>query len=350
MPLKEYGVLKGRVIDRRTGTGQNSHYQLHMIDDLVDYRIAVNVLSKLSPSELEYLIDSKLRHPVLTGLGELEPGWHRLESKPGKLALDFIRGNLFDPRRMTPLAFNIPGPDNDLNEKLDHYIQRALADEDSFCYAFGERWGPETGKKDKIFGFMPGNGIHDIHMNQGNDASFIKDDGVYQDGALILHFPAQDQWIGIFLKFQSQTWHTDDKTGHRLTVPVSGPPANTIPPPTPFQPGGLPTPESPDGAVRIVGALVNAIKSPEVETVTLLNTTIKAIDLAGWKLLDRDKNTMALQGVIPAGETLRITLVPPASLPNKGGLITILNADGLRIDGVSYTKAQASAPGYTIKF
>lgn len=350
MPLKHYGVLKGRVIDRRPGTGQNPHYQLHMIDDVVDYRIAVNVLSQLSPSELEYLIDSQFRHPVLAGLEDLKPGWHQLESKPGKLALDFIRGNLLDPRRMTPLAYNVPGPDNDLNEKLDHYIQRALADENSYCYAFGERWGPEGGKKDKIFGFLPGNGVHDIHMNQGNDASFKKDDGVYQDGALLLHFPSQGQWIGIFLKFQSQTWHTDDKTGHRLTIPVSGPPSIINPPPTPFQPGGLPSPETPDGAVRIVGALVNAIKSPEVETVTLLNTTGGAIDLAGWKLLDRDKHAMSLQGVIPAGDTLKITLVPPAALPNKGGMITILNEDGLRVDGVSYTKAQASAPGYTIKF
>ncbi len=321
-----------------------------MIDETTDYRIAVNVMSKLSPSELEYLLESQLQHPVLAGLEALQPGWHQLEGKPGKLAIDFIRSNLFDPRRMKPLAFNIPGPDNDLNEKLDHYIQRALADEDSFCYAFGERWGPEAGKKDKIFGFTPGNGVHDIHMNQGNDASFKQDDGVYQDGALILQFPVQNQWIGIFLKFQSQTWHTDDQTGHRLSIPVNGPPSDPIAAPTPFQTGELPTPESPDGAVRIVGALVNAISSPEVETVTLLNTTAQSIELSGWKLLDRDKNAMSLNGVIPAGETLRIKLIPPSVLPNKGGLITILNNDGLRVDGVSYTKAQASAPGSTIKF
>jgi hypothetical protein len=184
----------------------------------------------------------------------------------------------------------------------------------------------------------------------GGSVTAKKDDGFYQDGALFLHFPAQHQWIGIFLKFQSQAWHTDDQAGHRLTVPVSGPPSNAITPPAPFQPGGLPTPETPDGALRIVGALVNAIQSPEVETVTLLNTTISAIDLAGWMLLDRDKNAMPLQGVIPPGETVRITLVPPTVLPNKGGLITIMNADGLRVDGVSYTEAQASAPGHTIKF
>jgi uncharacterized protein YukJ len=144
MPLKSYGILKGKPIDRRLGSGQNSHYQIHVIDADADYRIAVNVMSKLAPSELEYLIESRFQHPFLEPLGELPSGWHPLERRPGGPALDFIRTNLFDPRRLAPLPFNIPGQDNDLNEKLDHYIQRALADERAIIYAFGERWGPET--------------------------------------------------------------------------------------------------------------------------------------------------------------------------------------------------------------
>lgn len=105
---------------------------------------------------------------------------------------------------MVPLPFKIPGPDNDLNERIDHLIQRAMADEEALLYAFGERWGPEDRKKDKIFGFLPGHGVHDIHMNQANSGSFVHDDGVYQDRALLLHFPSQSQWVAVFLKFQSQ--------------------------------------------------------------------------------------------------------------------------------------------------
>ncbi|HEX3139961.1 MAG TPA: DUF2278 family protein, partial [Rhizobacter sp.] len=217
-------------------------------------------------------------------------------------------------------------------------------------YAFGERWGPEAGKKDKIFGFLPGNGVHDIHMNQANVGQFVGDDGVYQDGALLLQFPAQNQWVGIFLKFQSQTWHSDDHTGHRIEGDVSGPPSDPQRPPNPFGPDTPPSPEAPDGAVRIVSALVNPTQSPEVETVTLLNVTSQSVDLSGWRLLDRDKNAMALEGHIAAGDTLRITLKPPVMLPNKGGLVTLLNADGLRVDGVNYTKAQASLPGFSVKF
>lgn len=63
MPLRNYGVLKGRPIDRRLGTSANAHYQIHLIDEATDFRIAVNVRSQLSPSELEYLIDDDFRHP-----------------------------------------------------------------------------------------------------------------------------------------------------------------------------------------------------------------------------------------------------------------------------------------------
>jgi uncharacterized protein YukJ len=42
----------------------------------------------------------------------------------------------------------------------------------------------------KVFGFLPGNGVHDIHMNQGNSQQFRGDDGVWQDGGLLLH-PSQ---------------------------------------------------------------------------------------------------------------------------------------------------------------
>ena len=165
MPLKSYGVLKGRPINRLLGSGQNPHYQIHVVDEAGDYRIAVNVMSQMSPSEVEYLIESHFQHPFLAQLDEMPPGWHHLLPKPGGPALDFIRTNLFDPRKMVPLPLSVAGPDNDLNEKIDYYVQRVMADEDAFLYVFGERWGSEVNIKDKIFGFLLGNGVHDIHMN-----------------------------------------------------------------------------------------------------------------------------------------------------------------------------------------
>jgi len=330
MPLKNYGVLRGSVVDHRLASGANAHFQLHVVDEATHYRIAVNVESKLQPSELEYLIDSNFRHPVLDAIAALPAGWNALEHKPDGAALDFIRGNLFNRDDMRQLPFDVPGPDNDLNEKLAHYVRRAIADEQATVFAFGERWGPEEGKADKIFGFAPGNGVHDIHMNQANVGQFVGDDGVYQDGALLLHFPTPEQWVAVFLKFQSQTWHTDDSTGHQILDGAAG---------------GVP-----DGTVRIVAALVNAEQSPETEFVTLLNTTADAIDLAGWTLADRDKHTLALDGAVAAGETLRVQLTPQVVLPNRGGVITLLDPAGLKVDGVAYTGEQAAEPGRTIAF
>ncbi len=56
-------------------------------------------------------------------------GFTRLPSGPGTGALDFIRGNLFDRTKMRPLPFSVPGFDNDLNEKIDRVMQRAVGDE-----------------------------------------------------------------------------------------------------------------------------------------------------------------------------------------------------------------------------
>ncbi|MBK7353306.1 MAG: DUF2278 family protein [Nitrosomonas sp.] len=44
MSLKQYGVLKGRVIARRLGSGSSPHYQVHIVDDRgTNFRIAINV-------------------------------------------------------------------------------------------------------------------------------------------------------------------------------------------------------------------------------------------------------------------------------------------------------------------
>lgn len=338
MPLKNYGVLKGRPIARRLGTYANAHYQVHIVDDTTDYRIAINVKSKLSPSELEYLIDDRFHHPITANLPDLPLGFTELAPRPGGLALDFIRGNLFDRERMRPLPFDIPGPANDLNEVIDAYMQQAMSDEDALAYAFGERWGPERQTKDKIFGFLPGNGIHDIHMNQGNARQFADQDGVWQDGALFLHFPTSNQWVAIFLKFQSQAWHTDDGTGHVLAV-------------TPPVPTSVPHPGEPDGVVRIVAALVNPVgPAPEAETVTLLNASPHSLDLTGWMLADRLKQKHTLTGALAPGATLVVSLPKTMQLGNKGGIITLLNQDGIKVDGVAYTQAQAQNEGWTIVF
>jgi uncharacterized protein YukJ len=329
MPIQPYGVLKGHVIDAKPEADDDTpHYQMRVVADTTHYRAALNVKSQETPSELLYLIDENFRHALTAQLPDLPYGFTALQSTSGGQALDFIRGNLFDRQAMRPLPFNMPGPDNDLNDRIDHYVQRAIRDPQVLVYAFGERWGPEANTVDKVFHFLPGNGIHNIHMNQGNTGRFVADDGVWQDGALLLYFPTEQRWVALFLAFQSQAWHTDDHTGHALTV-------------IPDQ----------DYAVRIVAALVNPIgPAPEQETVTILNTTPQAVDLTGWAIVDRLERKHFLSGIIASGATVVVVTSPQVQLGNQGGIMTLLNDQGLKVHGVSYTKEQAQREGWTIVF
>jgi uncharacterized protein YukJ len=338
MALSSYGVLRARVMDRRRedSSSGSPHYQLHVIDAAgTSFRIAVNVLSQETPSELLYFAADDFRHP-LTALLPTTGGWTALPSQPGAANLDFIRGNLFDPALMRALPPNLSGPDNDLADRLDHYTERAIATADAVVYVFGQRWGPESSVPDKIFGFRPGNGVHDIHMNQGNSARFRNDDGVWQDGGLLFQFPAESRWVGVFLAFQSQAWHTDDATGHAIG---DLPPA----PPAPFVGAA---------AVRIVAALVNPVgPAPEHESVTLLNASPDAVDLTGWRIADRMKRTCAAPEIeLPPGGMVVVPLPAEVQLGNSGGAITLLDADGLKVDGVAYTADAARQEGWTVVF
>jgi uncharacterized protein YukJ len=335
MPLRSYGVLAGRVVDRRREDSKETpHFQIQLNDDAgTPYRIAVNVQSQQAPSELLYVAIEDFQHPLIELLPEAGSGWKPLPPRPEAAGLDYIRGNLFDPGQLRPLPPDLPGPDNDLADLLDHYVERAISDPAAGVYAFGQRWGPEQGTPDKIFGFQPGNGVHDLHMNQGNTGRFQADDGVWQDGGLLLRFPGESRWVAVFLAFQSQAWHTDDVTGHAITTA----------PPRPL-PG--------DARVRIVAALVNpAGPAPEAETVTLLNASPGPVDLAGWRLVDGRQRALTLPaGELEAGAARALGVRGALQLGNDGGAITLLDPAGLKVHGVSYTREQAHLEGWTITF
>jgi len=330
--LKNYGVLKGRPIARRLGFGASPHYQVHLVDDDADYRIAVNVKSKQSPSELLYLINENYAHPLVDALKDLPAGFTPLDRKPGGLAMDYIRANLFKPDQMVPLPYDVAGPDNDLNEKIDYHVQRALAEEEAMIYAFGERWGPEPTTRDKYFGFKPGNGIHDIHMNQGSAEEFQKYNGVWQDGGMLLHLPSEDRWVAVFLTFQSQCWHTDDGRGNCI--------------------GDVDQPAEDKGVVIIAATVNPAGHDPGLERVLLLNTLATVVNLDAWELADKNKRRHPLDGITLEPGAVEALTLPGTTiqLSNQGGILTLLNNDGLKIHGVQYSKSDVTEQGRTIIF
>ncbi|WP_329393249.1 DUF2278 family protein [Streptomyces lydicus] len=335
MPLQGYGVLAVRAVDRRReGAAHTPHYQIHLMDNSgVSYRAAVNVLSQQAPSELLYMVVDDFRHPVTQLLPPAGSGFTALPSRAGGASLDFVRGNLFDPAKMRTLPPELPGVDNDLADLLDHTVERAIADSTASVYVFGQRFGDRP-PEDKVFHFRPDDGIHDIHMNQGNTGKFRADDGVWQDGGLLVHLPVESRWVGVFLAFQSQSWHTDDTTGHTL----------------PTAPHALPAED--EATLRILAALVNPVgHAAGDETVTLVNTSADPVDLAGWHLADQQRHRLPLpSGTVDPGNTLVVPVHDGFDLGDHGGSITLLDPDGLKVHGVAYTAQQARREGQTLTF
>jgi uncharacterized protein YukJ len=229
MALDGYGVLAARALQtaREDGT-PTPHLHLHLLDANDEHwRAAINVESREPPSELLYRVDDDFRHPVTAALADLPAGWHPLEPGAEGPHLDYVRDALVDRASMRLLPASLAGPDNDLADLLHHWLRRAVADPLATVFVFGQRFGPEAGTADTVFGFTPASGVHDIHMNQGNVPPFDRDNGVRQDGAVLVRLARVARWVAIFLAFQSQAFRTDDATGAPLAptgqdVPASG--------------------------------------------------------------------------------------------------------------------------------
>jgi uncharacterized protein YukJ len=339
MPLTNYGVLKGKVTDRMMATSQNEHFQVLIVAKAEKHRIAINVMSKLSPPEVLFYMDDNFKHEFIDRIvaQNLPEGFTKLPSNPGSLAIDFIRRNLFPAKDMKPIPYNLPGADNDLNEKLDYYIQKAMLDPAAYVFAFGQKWGPDA-QSDPYFHFSPGSGIHDIHMNQGNYGTYMSDNGVYQDGCLFIQLPSLNRWVAIFIAFQVQSFHTSDQTGNSLDAK----------PKPPFDQPETKTP------VSIIAAMVH----PKVDTagnnfVMLVNKGKTPVDLSGWQIMDTTKTQKDVIGdiILPPWDTINIKLTGHGARLNKnGGIITLLNREGIKISGVSYTSDDAILEDVLIVF
>ena len=344
MPLKNYHLFIGRY-DRGLMSPDTNHFEVKLAVANEFYRLAVNVRSEDGSMLMAY-VDENFQHELCDRLLESFPQNETVSltdaAKRKQFGLDFLRRNMVgDFNKMVVLPNQLPGLDNDLEEKLTAALDKSKADPNARIFAFGEQW-PSTTNRDQYFTEIKDQGLHDIHMNQGNPLhSHDQDNGVFQDAGLLIYYPSLSRWTAILLAFQSQfntlnptTLHTDDQTGNRITGT---------------------TPDAPvDGDVVIIAALVNP-KGNEAgqEKVILLNSTDMDISLDGWKLVDRTRDAFTIRNLtIPATSTaeIKITSDSGLNLSNKGGTISLLNSQGIKTSGVQYTKQQASREGRLIKF
>jgi uncharacterized protein YukJ len=336
--IRNYSILKGRASALALDDDASPHIEVRIEAAGTSHRIAVNARSSVHPHDLLYRKQDPFAHPLLDRLPDLPIGLTAVKGARPDLALDYVRGNFVQRDAMEIAPFQHQGPHNDLRDYIEPAVHRGIADPTITFYAFGEPWGPEPRDPDQYFGFLPGRGIHDIHMNQGSTGQHAGTNGPNQDGALLIHFGTENRWAAIFLAFQSQSWTTDPVTGH----PVTGG-GEDRPPVEPLAAG-----------VRIVAALVNPAGPEEGrETVTLLNRTDGAVDLAGWQLADRIDRRQTLGGILAPGETMRVMLgnTPTGpKLTNSDSRIVLLGPDGTVSDQVAYTKADAKREGWSVVF
>src|SRR5215213_1123894 len=314
--------------------GKTSHFYILLEGAGQRFRVAVNTRSGTShsrKSDLLYFADEDFRHEVTRLLVDVPDGYLDVESRSGGLALDYQRGGMFDRRHMRRIPASLPGPRNDLVDELDFYVERSLANPNSRLHAYGTRWGPEIHTPDQVFGFKPGNGIHDVHMNQGNRDEHWHDNGIWSDGGLIFQWrePGSDQWSAIFLAFQTQSWHTDDRGD-----------------PVPYPDHDDRRPAAPNSDRAAVARIVSAFVHPNDETVGVEHVSIRndsedPLPVGGWQLLNRAGDAVVLDGVVPPRAVRRFELRRDVPLSSRGGVIRLLDNDGEEVDGVSYTRNEA---------
>jgi uncharacterized protein YukJ len=231
MPIKSYSVLKctplqygigaGHAPKGKPKQGDHPHFQV-----LVEgkkgslHRVAINIVSDdakdvTSASMIRLKYFDKFTLPGLTSQltsTVIKAGFNPLKSASGNAALDFVRlKGLVNTADMKEMPFMQTGPDNDIQDLLQNIFDAAINGGHTL-YAFGAAWTDNT----QVFFANENGGIHDIHCNQGNPkkGGHSRDNGVWQDGGILVFDPSKSQWKAVFMAFDSQftgdTIQTDD--------------------------------------------------------------------------------------------------------------------------------------------
>src|SRR6202040_3832730 len=93
MPITNYSVLAGKPTAGKVVSGASMHYQITMQATGGPFTVAVNIQS-VDGSDVLYAIEEGFTPPDLAGLTALPMGMTKLQSKPGGLALDYVRSTV----------------------------------------------------------------------------------------------------------------------------------------------------------------------------------------------------------------------------------------------------------------
>jgi uncharacterized protein YukJ len=205
-----YGYVKAKAISEPTLKASRHHnetqYHLH-IGLMVDgdrWDVAVNVGTNDADDQLKYKLVLDFHHPIIGDLKAADAGSHDLTGQSALPALDFMRSDI--------LASTGRWRDSDVMDGSEGpnpfaLLKRILSNahtQNLDIYVFGRF-------------YTDGDGIHDVHLNQGSTKGFIHRPGndsndhndVWQDGSLMVD-QGDNGWAAYFSAFDQQLVPTDD--------------------------------------------------------------------------------------------------------------------------------------------
>lgn len=174
-------------------TGKGSIYLLDISDGATGFRAELDLVLR-DRTIGKYLVGS-VTDSFKKAAACLSPG---LSSVPGVqgLAIDYVRQHL-------PQESFKPIRPNEVPLPIKELVERATSDPQATVFAIGRAvgYGPDSALKIS--------NLLNIHMNQGNSAKAVNN-ASWRDGALIFRL-SNDEWKGIYICFQNQSWKTDSK-------------------------------------------------------------------------------------------------------------------------------------------
>jgi uncharacterized protein YukJ len=185
---------------------EETQYHLHFSVDVEgeSWDIAANVGTDNAGDLLRCKIAGNFQHPIVQALRQSPSGKTDLTDSDALPALDFVRSSILNGTGAWLDSDVLDGSDGKQPvAALKPLLDKAFTSQND-VYIFGR--------------FYPnGNGIHDVHMNQGSRGRYIHLKGsdrndhndIWQDGALMIDFGAGN-WVSYFAAFTNQTIPTDD--------------------------------------------------------------------------------------------------------------------------------------------
>jgi uncharacterized protein YukJ len=227
MPLRQYGILKGNLF-----TPQEQTYQGNWFHGVFYVTIPGSTLpqrcvtdfSSATANNIQYKIFPNLKRDLFASILSLPDRYTDLARDPTSGALDYVRSQILGPYGCLEVVIALfngifgtrlgDGWIVSDGTTAVQALQQQLSLGPTKMYVFGEPFTDATPLTED--GIQSQNGMHNVHMNQGDPAlspdghDHQGDDGIWQDGATI--FENADGTLTAFCsKFVTQTFNTNDQ-------------------------------------------------------------------------------------------------------------------------------------------